>query len=333
MDTFLEFLAAFPLTLQASVVMLFRPESNLNIFYLASSALVVAAAWHLSPAVRTRASSFVAYLLPAKVFLHPSALLDYKNYFVFLLVRIFYFTTMTVTGTMVATVFAGYLARIFGEGGLIEASFWTVLGVTTLVEFLMLELGYWVAHHLMHEVPFLWEFHKTHHAAQVMTPATAARVHPVDDMLVANASGVFGGLGLAVCMQLFGRDAHTFTFMEYNAVYYVYLLTFFHLRHSHVWIACTGWLGHIIQSPAHHQIHHSDAPQHAGTNLGYCLVIWDWAFGTLHVPTEEDRRNLSLGIGPEGEEYRTLYDLYILPFVKLLRPLRKPQVQAEENAA
>ncbi len=332
MDTFLEFLAAFPLTLWGSVVMLFRPESNLNIFYLSSSALVVAAVWYASPAVRTRASSLAAYLLPARVFLHPSALLDYKNYFVFLLVRVFYFSTMVVTGTMVANAFAVHLSDIFGSNPLVEASMWTVLAVTTVVEFLTLELGYWVAHRIMHEIPFFWEFHKTHHAAEVMTPATAARVHPVDDMLVANASGVFGGLGLAICMQVFGREAQTFTLLQYNAIYYAYLLTFFHLRHSHVWIACTGWLGHIVQSPAHHQIHHSDAPQHAGTNLGYCLVIWDWAFGTLHVPTEEDRRNLAFGIGPEGKDYRTLSDLYILPFVKLLRPLRAPEEQEKQPA-
>jgi hypothetical protein len=28
-------------------------------------------------------------------------------------------------------------------------------------------------------VPFLWEFHKVHHSATVLTPVTSIRVHPV----------------------------------------------------------------------------------------------------------------------------------------------------------
>jgi len=35
-------------------------------------------------------------------------------------------------------------------------------------------------------VPFLWEFHKVHHSANVLTPITAFRVHPVDTWLFAN---------------------------------------------------------------------------------------------------------------------------------------------------
>ncbi len=325
MTTITDFIGNLSAILWASVKLLFVISSNLNVYYLASSALVVGLFWLTRPAMRDRASSFIAYLLPARVFLHPSSLLDYKNYFVFMLLRAFYFGVMIVTGTAVASLVSELFTRLFGSAPF-AAPMWLALAVITFVEFMLLELGYWVAHRLMHEIPLLWEFHKTHHAAEVMTPATAARVHPVDDILVGNASAVFGGFGLGLCTFLFGMDAHPLTLLEYNVVYYAYLLTFFHLRHSHIWIAFDGWLGHILHSPAHHQIHHSEAPRHAGKNLGYCLVCWDWAFGTLHVPTEQDRQSLSLGIGPEGAEYRTLSDLFLLPFWKaamLFRPRRQ----------
>ena len=57
----------------------------------------------------------------------------------------------------------------------------------------------------------------------------------------------------------------------------VFLLTFtmtiLHLRHSHVWLPFTGLAGRILQSPAHHQIHHSTNPKHFNKNLGFGMSI------------------------------------------------------------
>ena len=49
----------------------------------------------------------------------------------------------------------------------------------TVTLFLAYELGYWLNHYVPHRVPFLWEFHKVHHSATVLTPLTNFRVHPV----------------------------------------------------------------------------------------------------------------------------------------------------------
>ena len=35
----------------------------------------------------------------------------------------------------------------------------------------------------MHRVPALWEFHKVHHSAEVLTPLTEWRQHPLELML------------------------------------------------------------------------------------------------------------------------------------------------------
>jgi sterol desaturase/sphingolipid hydroxylase (fatty acid hydroxylase superfamily) len=32
----------------------------------------------------------------------------------------------------------------------------------------------------MHRIPVLWEFHKVHHSAEVLTPISLYRAHPVD---------------------------------------------------------------------------------------------------------------------------------------------------------
>ena len=68
-----------------------------------------------------------------------------------------------------------------------------------------------------------------------------------------------------------------------------FIYVYVHLQHSQVWIAFTGWLGRLFMSPAHHQIHHSSNPAHFNKNLGSCLALWDWMFGTLHVPSADAR--------------------------------------------
>ena len=52
--------------------------------------------------------------------------------------------------------------------------------VYTLLFFIAYDLGRWLAHTCLHDSKLLWEFHKVHHSAEVLTPATAFRVHPVD---------------------------------------------------------------------------------------------------------------------------------------------------------
>ena len=50
---------------------------------------------------------------------------------------------------------------------------------TIAILFLAYELGYWLNHYLSHRIAFLWEFHKVHHSATVLTPLTNFRVHPI----------------------------------------------------------------------------------------------------------------------------------------------------------
>jgi sterol desaturase/sphingolipid hydroxylase (fatty acid hydroxylase superfamily) len=70
-----------------------------------------------------------------------------------------------------------------------------------------------------------------------------------------------------------------------------------------------------------HHIHHSDDPRHFDKNMGGSLAIGDRMFGILYVP--EGREFTSNRIGEENSEYRNLWALYSLPFVKELRHIRR----------
>src|SRR5260370_139515 len=90
------------------------------------------------------------------------------------------------------------------------------------------------------------------------------------------------------------------------------IATIVHLRHSHMWIAFTGLAGRLFQSPAHHQIHHSDQPRHFNKNLGFALAVWDWLFGTLYVPEQYEK--ITFGVGAEHVRFDTVLKTFALPF-------------------
>jgi len=203
--------------------------------------------------------------------------------------------------------------------------------LVTVCLFVAYELAYWVDHYLSHRIPFLWEFHKVHHTAEVLSPLTNFRVHPVDSVVFYNILSVFMGStgGVLTYLQL-GRP---FAFGGENAILVAFIFATVHLQHSHVWIAATGPLGRVILSPAHHQIHHSDNPIHFDKNFGSCLSLWDWLFGTLVVP-ERERERLNFGVGTRAHAHHTAMGSLVLPFVRAWERLRPPVlVEKPMNAA
>jgi sterol desaturase/sphingolipid hydroxylase (fatty acid hydroxylase superfamily) len=200
------------------------------------------------------------------------------------------------------------------------------VAVMTAVLFVAYELGYWIDHYLSHNVAFLWEFHKVHHTAEVLSPLTDFRVHPVDTIVFHNilalVMGTFGG----VACHLLGRPVEPLTIANTNALVLLFFFFIGHLQHTHFWIAFTGVWGRIVLSPAHHQIHHSTNPAHFNKNLGSCLAIWDWLFGTLHVPARS-REKLRFGIEPKAPNVHNLTEGLLGPLVRTLARLR-PSTQA-----
>jgi sterol desaturase/sphingolipid hydroxylase (fatty acid hydroxylase superfamily) len=183
---------------------------------------------------------------------------------------------------------------------------------TTLLLFLAYELGYWIDHYLKHRVPTLWEFHKTHHTAQYLTPWTVWRVHPIDTLVFGNIVTVVIGAVSGGAAYLLGEQTRDYTLDGTNVLLVVFVYAYVHLQHSQFWIPFTGALGRIFMSPAHHQIHHSSDPAHFNSNLGSCLAIWDWIFRTLRLPQAHPPR-LKFGAETGGCDPNTITELLISP--------------------
>lgn len=195
-------------------------------------------------------------------------------------------------------------------------------GAATLVLFLAYELAYWTDHYLSHRVPFLWDFHKVHHTAETLSPLTAFRVHPVDSLVFANITAVIVGLAGGVLSYALGPQATPYLLSGSNVILIGFLFLTVHLQHSHLWISFPGRLGRLLLSPAHHQVHHSTNPAHFNRNFGSCLAVWDWAFGTLYVPSRgRERLVFGVEVSPASASPHSVTGALITPFADAARRL------------
>lgn len=300
--------------------LLLAPGSMFSVWSLLA-AFAISAAFLLSRK-RMRPRLLLRALLPSKLWASRSSRIDV----------VFFLLNTFVTGTLIGwgLLSFGAVSRwtfdvahgLFGHGALPVASPWLRSAALTVALFLAYDFGYWLDHYSAHKIPARWAFHRVHHTAEVLSPLTAYRVHPVDTLLFANIVAVTTGVTDGLARFLLGAPTQAVMLDGSNIVLLVFLFTTIHLQHSHIDIRLTGWLGRLVFSPAHHHIHHSSKASHYDTNLGSCLAIWDWMFGTLILP-EPGERPGKYGAEAIGEDPHSLHGSLITPFAQALAPLKR----------
>lgn len=270
----------------------------------------------------TQATSFWQFVGGWQVHWHPSARLDYRYYLVRGVLKVVLVVPIVALVDPYILRSGDYLAffsNLWGArpqlGHNLSLSLLYGLGVFVISDF----AGYWV-HRAFHS-RLLWEFHKVHHSAPVMVPLTASRVHflekiagRVADLVLLSA---FAGVFWYVC----GGEISRYTLFGVTYMVFIFNALASNLRHSHVWLSFGPRIEHILNSPAQHQIHHSDAPRHFHKNFATNLSLWDWMFGTLYV-TRATPEDIRFGTAEQdSHRYLTLYSLIVLPFVDTARKL------------
>jgi sterol desaturase/sphingolipid hydroxylase (fatty acid hydroxylase superfamily) len=289
--------------------------------YLLSS---LALAWGVYVVAKRRsslsASSFREFAFPSHLYRHPSTRLDCRFAIIDLfLTFLLYIPIMTGIGLLgaraMSVVLVGLMSwetpRALSPTAIVAAA----MGFLILHDF----LNYWV-HVLFHKVPVLWAFHQVHHSAEVLTPAAAYRVHPVEIIGFAVLQAPAVGLSAVFYENILGRDQQLTMIFGVSIVGFVLALLGTHLRHSHVWFSYGPVLNRLFMSPAHHQIHHSVEARHWNKNFGVKFTIWDALFGTLYAPREPEVLHVGLPDAIQCE-YSTVSKLYFLPFAKAVNGL------------
>ena len=248
--------------------------------------------------------------LSRRIWWHASAKADYRYY----LINCMLFPLIGGPVLFSSDTVVRALGSVFGAPAAINsAPGFGVILVYSLLFFVVYDLGRFVAHSLLHDIPALWHFHKVHHSAEVLTPMTSFRAHPIDLAVMAWVPAVTTG----VLTWLFHRYIHPgvgfITFLGVHFIMWVFNLIG-NLRHWHIWISYGPTLNRWLISPAHHQLHHSYEARHLGCNRGFELAIWDRLYGTLYVPPESPETfRMGLGDGTDGR-WRSLWRLYVWPF-------------------
>lgn len=285
---------------------------------------------------RVRYRALVRALFPRRILRSPSTVAD-AGWFLFnTFVYAGIFGMAAVSYQFLTNGVIGGLVFAFGKPAPSALPEFVTRSIITVMLFLAYELGYWIDHYLKHRIPFLWELHKVHHTAEVLTPLTSARMHPFDTFIFGNILAIVAASVNGIACYLFGDTTYQYALSGNNVILVLFIHGYVHLQHSHMWIAFRGWLGRVFMSPAHHQIHHSTNPVHFNKNLGSCLSLWDWLFGTLYIPGKK-REKLTFGVEPGYADAHTITGEFLSPIgrsfgaLAALLPRRAPRLAPERE--
>ena len=173
---------------------------------------------------------------------------------------------VTVVGTMLlfGITDGNAIVRFYdhGHGALGRLPLWQQ-GILYLVvtDFLL----YW-SHRLFHD-GFLWKYHAVHHAPKDVEWISAARFHPVNLAL--------GTCAVDIAALLSGISPEVFIALgPFTTVYSLFV-------HANLdWTL--GPLKYLVVSPVFHRWHHDVTVR--DRNFASTFALWDWMFGTFHLP-------------------------------------------------
>lgn len=142
---------------------------------------------------------------------------------------------------------------------------------TFILIWLAVDLCYYWAHRMSHEVNLFWGGHVVHHQSEDYNFSVALRQGTFQ---------IFWTFFFYLPLAIAGVDTLTFVFIAaINTVYQFWI-------HTET-IGKLGWFEYIFNTPSHHRVHHGRDPKYIDKNHAGTFIIWDRVFGTFQ--GEEER--------------------------------------------
>ncbi len=136
--------------------------------------------------------------------------------------------------------------------------------------FLLVDLAYYWAHRMSHEVNLFWGGHVVHHQSEDYNLSVALRQ---------SSFQVIWTFAFSLPLAIVGFDTWDFAMISaFNTLYQFWI-------HTEA-INKLGWFEFIFNTPSHHRVHHGRNPKYIDKNHAGTLIIWDRMFGTFQ-PEEE----------------------------------------------
>lgn len=302
---------------------------------LAATSLAMAwIAWRLHYAGKfgKGARAFLRFLFPRAIYAHGSTRVDLQ---LILLNQLFSPVTLMLaalaTGVLASWTSRGLFAFMPAHDPDFEWGLLPLAGFTLAIA-LASDLATYIVHRLYHTVPALWEIHKVHHSAEVMSPLTVFRKHPLFDLAARALKAVFIGPMQGIVFFAFAGPVDALTAFGANLVFGAFHMLGAGLRHSHVWLSYGPVLERVFISPAQHQVHHSKARRHWDRNFGQIFAIWDWIAGTLYVPRGYEELEFGVADAP-SEEFSGVWGGILRPVLRAWQVATGRRRGARETAA
>ena len=290
-----------------------NPDKRLYWLYLLSSVFLAVAYFYI-----TKKNTRV--ITSSKLWLHPSAKLDYYYFFLSYFLNLFLLVPYIISAKSVAIYVNKFLYAQFDYFENTIFSYEEIVLMYTISIFVFSDFTRYWLHRFLHTIPFLWEFHKVHHSAKVLTPITFYRVHPVENFLFGLRYSLSIGFVTGIFIYLFGAMIDIYMVLGVNIFIFIFSLFGSNLRHSHVAFSYGKYIEKWLLSPKQHQIHHDK--KHFNKNYGGYIAIWDRVFGSLCLSNSVNVLKFGLRKN-QMDEYLSLKDLILRPFINLIKNTRR----------
>ena len=137
---------------------------------------------------------------------------------------------------------------------------------TWAVGFVVVEFAYYWFHRLSHEVRWMWSTHLVHHSVEQLTLLSSLRLGWTNGFSLAwivYVPVVLAGFDLRLVLAILSVD------LQYQ---------FFLHTDARVPLGPLEW---VLNTPAHHRVHHACNGRYLDKNYGGMLIVFDRMFGTF----------------------------------------------------
>jgi len=174
--------------------------------------------------------------------------------------------------------------------------------VRIVLSFMAIDFVNYLGHRLQHELPWLWRFHRVHHADPQLDATSSLRFHPFEAVVEVCYQSI------AVLIFGIGLDA--------VVLFDTVLLAILYFQHANInWPEALDRFARLaFVTPDVHHVHHSREPRFTDSNFADLFTWWDRLLGTYReVP---DRRRIAYGLSEfDDDRHQTVKGMAMMPLV------------------
>jgi sterol desaturase/sphingolipid hydroxylase (fatty acid hydroxylase superfamily) len=262
---------------------------------------------------------FLRFCLPSTIWTHASPRMDVLFFILQRVVRVVLVLPFLATNVLVTLGTYRVLTYLFGVRAQNGESMglWIFMFVVAII---VTDFATFYTHYLDHKFKLLWEFHKSHHAAEFLIPLTNRRFHPVQEIFDSNGVALCVGVTMGCLSYMLSLAVYDYSVIGVDVYFVANFLSFYHLRHSHIDMSYGPRFERWFLSPAQHQLHHSQEVVHWDKNFGLFLSVWDRMFGTLILAERFGTYRMGLPASSDNK-FHNVFDLYLTPVRNVARML------------